>query len=1161
MKIAPMKPYKLLLFIFFVVANLFPLAGQDNNADFKMPTIVPASPESKGLGKFGDVPVGTYTGTPDISIPIYTVKAGKLSLPITLSYHSTGVEVAQEATWVGLGWNLIAGGTISYIQVGGDDRSDNHINPDEFQDLIRFLGSNSSSPSVRNEDGVVGFSCTNPLSDALWVKTYMLPPLLGGCAQRDVYSANFAQYSFKFIKNPLYGIAASNQYNFLPYNKYVFMGQKNKCKIEDFTINYIDNGINSTDNGFVITGEDGTIFRFEIFEINHTTKALSWVLTKMISPMGDTISLKYRKVQMISLPSLNEQCTLRGDNLLPTTKRTSGGITERFVPYLDTIETKNELIVFESDSTRNDIINGGRRLNKITIKDKINQVEKFSQRFVYSYFTGNTIGGDYLVEERFYVSNPTLNANIAKNRLKLDSLIQCSNNLTNDKYAFSYYDLKPLPYKTSCAMDHWGYYNGQENQSSIIQGKSHTIIPNALPLILGYPLNYGGIDNRFYALQGAIRGASKDSSVYTAGMLKSIQYPTKGKTVFTYEPHDYYNYNYVSAEDEANLNSPTSSIIPKSAGVRAWGATPYPVPSVTQDTFTLTTRSSVTFSGYIDLTDGTVSLLNQNTNTNIIHHSSTQQDSNGHYAEWTEYLWLDPGTYTLWCTTPPQYVNSSDMSPEIVGGVTYDYDNQASSGDTSVSCSNCSHIGGGLRIKNIVNYDENNHVVSSKKYSYITENGGSSGQLLIPLLNINKKTIVHRQCPNGPLDTYMIPVCTLYGSSYISLSGYLSGNNVGYNRVVVESYNSSGSTNGKEISYYDNTPGSLWFFKIPFFPSTYNGNLVRKIILNANGDTLLTEKNNYSLLSGTNYSYTLNVIAEDTYEGPLDICPLIPGGQGNCCTSYENRLNIYGYPTQNYYNALFNKETTHYFPNGKVKETTSYNYNPGNYCVQSTTESTSKGVKYTNIKYPVDYSDNIHTGMVSKNQINTPVEKVDSVNVNVKFKVTTKDTLWNSSFYAPKRISSTKGSNAQDERIVFDNYDNYGNIIEAHQSNNTKESYVYGYNNCFPIIKGVSIDNVALNSSVQQALTASGYAKMDDLLKAVKVLPSTAWNTFNSTLRTLCAGSLITTYTYDPVFGMTSSTDPNGVTTYYVYDAFGRLKLVKDKDGKILKTYDYHYKQ
>lgn len=55
-------------------------------------------------------------------------------------------------------------------------------------------------------------------------------------------------------------------------------------------------------------------------------------------------------------------------------------------------------------------------------------------------------------------------------------------------------------------------------------------------------------------------------------------------------------------------------------------------------------------------------------------------------------------------------------------------------------------------------------------------------------------------------------------------------------------------------------------------------------------------------------------------------------------------------------------------------------------------------------------------------------------------------------------------------------------------------------------------------------------------------------------LRLYPIDALMTTYTYDPLIGMTSQSTPNNDITYYIYDDFGRLKLIKDQNGKILKS-------
>jgi YD repeat-containing protein len=57
------------------------------------------------------------------------------------------------------------------------------------------------------------------------------------------------------------------------------------------------------------------------------------------------------------------------------------------------------------------------------------------------------------------------------------------------------------------------------------------------------------------------------------------------------------------------------------------------------------------------------------------------------------------------------------------------------------------------------------------------------------------------------------------------------------------------------------------------------------------------------------------------------------------------------------------------------------------------------------------------------------------------------------------------------------------------------------------------------------------------------------------------ANAQMTTYTYEPLIGMTSQCDVNNRITYYEYDGFGRLKTIRDENKNVLKTIDYQYQK
>jgi hypothetical protein len=61
-------------------------------------------------------------------------------------------------------------------------------------------------------------------------------------------------------------------------------------------------------------------------------------------------------------------------------------------------------------------------------------------------------------------------------------------------------------------------------------------------------------------------------------------------------------------------------------------------------------------------------------------------------------------------------------------------------------------------------------------------------------------------------------------------------------------------------------------------------------------------------------------------------------------------------------------------------------------------------------------------------------------------------------------------------------------------------------------------------------------------------------------LRMYPTDALMTTYTYIPGLGLSTVTDENNRTSYYVYDSFGRLAQIKNDKGGIEKQYTYYYK-
>ncbi len=82
------------------------------------------SPEAAALHDAVNYPVEGNKGVPDISIPLYTVRYGKIAIPIVLRYSTSSAKVdGSTAPNVGFGWVLDVGGSINRMIKGKPDEA------------------------------------------------------------------------------------------------------------------------------------------------------------------------------------------------------------------------------------------------------------------------------------------------------------------------------------------------------------------------------------------------------------------------------------------------------------------------------------------------------------------------------------------------------------------------------------------------------------------------------------------------------------------------------------------------------------------------------------------------------------------------------------------------------------------------------------------------------------------------------------------------------------------------------------------------------------------------------------------------------------------------------------------------------------------------------
>ncbi|PTQ92461.1 YD repeat-containing protein [Mucilaginibacter yixingensis] len=391
-----------------------------------MPNVIPPSPEAQSFMRYGEIPVDVSTGVPDIQVPLYQITSGKLSLPVSITYHSSGIKVSDVASVVGLGWRLSAGGVLTKSVVGKPDNSANY-------GMFNYPYLTKGQIDALPQDG----------SQFMELKM-VADGTMDGESDKYYYSAG-SKLSGEFIYDHSLNIVQAEYTD----NKIIGL----------YPLSY-----ETGPSAYEVISADGTKYYYEACEYSQTDMdphyISSWWLTRIVSAdNADQISFEYQTLNTPTVVFTQSQ-SLTFDGLSSPVSY-GGSQTNTSSLLLKKITFKNGYVTFDYLNGRKDLQDN--RLSVVSIYSNASASPLKKYQFSQSYFYSGTGDNKY------------------NYRLKLDQLAVydvLANNVEN--YSFEYDQQYPMPPYTqpgqynntpfAYAQDYYGYSNGVNNNQHLITG-------------------------------------------------------------------------------------------------------------------------------------------------------------------------------------------------------------------------------------------------------------------------------------------------------------------------------------------------------------------------------------------------------------------------------------------------------------------------------------------------------------------------------------------------------------------------------------------------------------------------------------------------------------------------------------------------------------------
>lgn len=464
------------------------------------------NPQVWQFQEYGHHALTLYTGTLNLSIPVYTYKDPDFEIPISLDYASNGYKPNNQASSVGLGWFLNAGGYITRQNVGMRDDNNRHMAGRGF-----YYHFDKEAPLLAHDTMLYKYCKVNYSNRNL---PFYYETLYDETTP-DIHTFSFMGHYGKFTMGFTNKVHVYNTNH--PKGEYA-------VDLTDYQSNYNDSWQRGSQ--IIITTGDGYTYQFTrddviaqydiyMYEGNAMKyKNLAgpknyWPLTKITAPNGRTVTFEYGEVEY------NDNAHY--DMLIynPNSAYADLYTVREYVRQLKAIRIGDFVIDFQYGQRRPEKVRRIRdhgsiyltpgelsslkKLDKITVSNNQYTLKTCSLSYVYAPDEDNPV---------MFLQSVKLSG--------------------EGVYSMDYYDrVTKFPAHATTHFDHWGYYNNPSHATE--QAPNRYEYGSATPVVT---LDEG-------TNVETVISANREPNFYGArrGMLKSLVYPTGGYSKYYYESH------------------------------------------------------------------------------------------------------------------------------------------------------------------------------------------------------------------------------------------------------------------------------------------------------------------------------------------------------------------------------------------------------------------------------------------------------------------------------------------------------------------------------------------------------------------------------------------------------------------------------------------------